>query len=638
MQFMQEHHCPDCVLNYNCSSNEIRSRLKITTELCPVLTPYSKRCPGERPCDTRCRVMDADEDVDNQLMDYVIQMSVQDCNRHLLSSLESLELSSHEYLKILAAIEHGDLLSLERLSKCTAAFREVDNVGWLPLHKAAVQPRLEVLEMVLFASYELTLEEKTAEGDTAVTLAVQAGRVENVRFLLKQGASPNNANSRNETPLLLAVRTRSYEMVSALVMAGAFVEQTCLKNWTAVHEAAKVGCSSIMLLLLRNGGRVTERDRHGVTPLGIAAEYAKVEVLEVLIKNGGDVNAQAANGDSVLYDAAGSGNPDCIDLLLQNGANPNVASLCGHLPIHRAAYEGHYTALKKFIPITTKRAIRLSGQSPVHSAADGGHPQCLQLLIGHGFNVNVLLEKHISENYGDLRRTPLYYAVSNGDVTCTEILLNAGANPDSDPLRCLLVAVRAGRSEIVRLLLASQADVNCYFTVVSDTVFPTALQYCLRDEMMMRLLLNNGYDAYRCFCCNHDCSWESCLPWQDDQPCDIPHLREKIPFCDFISSAWLKDVAGKVVRILVDYVSHVTLCSKLKLILEKQREWPEICDILGNPRPLTHLCRLVIRRQVTLRRLCHLDSSNDVPFPPRVTDYLLYKEHDLYSRIIGQKE
>lgn len=55
----------------------------------------------------------------------------------------------------------------------------------------------------LTASYELTLEEKTAGGETAVTLAVLAGQVENVRFLLKQGASPNNANSRNETPLLL---------------------------------------------------------------------------------------------------------------------------------------------------------------------------------------------------------------------------------------------------------------------------------------------------------------------------------------------------------------------------------------------------------------------------------------------------
>lgn len=176
------------------------------------------------------------------------------------------------------------------------------------------------------------------------------------------------------------------------------------------------------------------------------------------------------------------------------------------------------SALRMLVPVTTRRAIRLSGQSPVHSAADGGHAQCLELLLDLGFDVNSLLDQHISENYGDLRKSALYFAVCNGDVTCTELLLTAGAKPDLDPLRCLLVAVRAGRYEIVRLLLASGADVNCFFTVVNDTVFPTALQYCLKDEMMMRMLLNSGYDAEKCFSCNHD-SWGY----------NSNHLNEKIP-------------------------------------------------------------------------------------------------------------
>uniref|UniRef100_A0A8C9SPM3 Ankyrin repeat and SOCS box containing 15 n=1 Tax=Scleropages formosus TaxID=113540 RepID=A0A8C9SPM3_SCLFO len=177
----------------------------------------------------------------------------------------------------------------------------------------------------------------------------------------------------------------------------------------------------------------------------------------------------------------------------------------------------HFThrALKVLIPVTSRKAIRQSGQSPIHSAADGGHAQCLELLIAYGFDVNSLLEKHISENYGDMRRSALYFAVSHGDTICTELLLNAGAKPDRDPLHCLLVAVRAGRYEIVRLLLAKRADVNCYFTVVSDTVFPTALQYCLRDEVMMRLLLNGGYDAGRCFCCHHDNSFHTHCPSND---------------------------------------------------------------------------------------------------------------------------
>lgn len=53
-------------------------------------------------------------------------------------------------------------------------------------------------------------------------------------------------------------------------------------------------------------------------------------------------------------------------------------------------------ALRTLIPITTQRAIRLSGQSPVHSAADGGQAECLELLLQKGYNVNALLDAHIS--------------------------------------------------------------------------------------------------------------------------------------------------------------------------------------------------------------------------------------------------
>lgn len=52
----------------------------------------------------------------------------------------------------------------------------------------------------------------------------------------------------------------------------------------------------------------------------------------------------------------------------------------------------------------------------------------------------------------------------------------------------------------MRLLLRYGADVNCYFSVISNTLFPTALQYCLSDRIMLRLLLNAGYQAYKRVC------------------------------------------------------------------------------------------------------------------------------------------
>ncbi|CDQ61791.1 unnamed protein product [Oncorhynchus mykiss] len=135
-------------------------------------------------------------------------------------------------------------------------------------------------------------------------------------------------------------------------------------------------------------------------------------------------------------------------------------------------------SLRIFILITTRRAIRLSGKSPVHSAADRVHVQCLELLVEKGFDVNALLDLHISEDYRDMRKSALYFTVSNGDVTCTEMLLNTGDKPDLAALFCLVVAMRDGQYEIAKLLLARHADINCYFSVVSEC-FPQALQYCL---------------------------------------------------------------------------------------------------------------------------------------------------------------
>uniref|UniRef100_A0A8C3LG11 Ankyrin repeat and SOCS box containing 15 n=1 Tax=Chrysolophus pictus TaxID=9089 RepID=A0A8C3LG11_CHRPC len=227
--------------------------------------------------------------------------------------------------------------------------------------------------------------------------------------------------------------------------------------------------------------------------------YGHCDVLEHLIHKGGDVQALADDGSSILFEAAGGGNPDCIALLLEYGGSGNVPNKAGLLPIHKAAYEGHYY----LIPVTSQTAIQKSGISPVHSAADGQNSQCLELLIENDFDVNTVLDDHISNSYDDERKTALYFAVSNNDILCTEILLKAGANPNKDPLNCLLVAVRGGNHEIVRLLLSYGANVNCYFMMVNDTHFPSAIQYALNDEVMLRLLLNHGYNVELCFDCMH---------------------------------------------------------------------------------------------------------------------------------------
>ncbi|XP_061898954.1 ankyrin repeat and SOCS box protein 15 isoform X1 [Entelurus aequoreus] len=562
-----------------------------------------------------------EDDGEDETEDYVIQRSIHEaCKEAFLKSPASLAPPTAENLRVLAAIEQGEASALRDMLRHAHALAEADSRGWLPLHRAASQPNLDVLEAVLTRG-GLNLEERTGVGgETALTLAVKGGLASNVSALLVGGASPNTANATNESPLLLAVRAGSYAMASALVSHGAWVEQVCRKNWSTVHEAAKAGHVDVLMLLLRNGGRVNQKDVAGVTPLAVAAEHGHFAVTEILLNCGSRVNAQACNGESVLLDAAGTGNTSCIQLLLDNGADPNLASAHGHLPLHKAAYAGHYEALKLLIPLTSKAAIKEAGLSPLHTASEGGQSGCLQLLLSRGFDVNFRLSSRKSENYRDMRRSALYFAVSNGDAECARVLLAAGARTDLDPLCCLLVAVRSGRYDMVRLLLDANADVNCHFGAVSDTSFPTALQYCLKDQVMMRMLLNHGYQAERCFRCHHD---NACQGTEE--------AEDKIPFCDFMSLCCLVHLAGGVVRTLLDYLDQVHICSKLRHVLEKQPEWTQILDILCSPRSLGHLCRLSIRRRLTLKRLNNTEVMNSDLFPPGLRSFILYRDLDLYK-------
>ncbi|KAM9312571.1 ankyrin repeat and SOCS box protein 15 isoform 2-T2 [Gastrophryne carolinensis] len=578
------------------------------------------------------------EDSEDQLTSYEIQLGIQE-------SFQTIESPSHRDRfvptsevnhKIVAAIKQGEITELQKYMQHKYALDEADEKGWFPLHEAVVQPIQQITEIILDAVSKAQCEQKTNDGETPLTLATKSGLVENVKAILEKGVWPNTKNSKGESPLLLAVRIGSYDMVTTLISFNCAINQPCVRRWSAMHEAAKQGRNDLITLLIKNGGNVNHRDGFGVTPLGVAAEYGQCDALEQLIHKGGDINIEADDGSTVLADAATGGNPDCVSLLLEYGGSGNVPDKEGYLPIHKAAYGGHYLALKYLIPVTSPHAIRKSGLSPIHSACDGQSVQCLELLIENGFDVNELLAEHMSDNYEDKRKTALFFAVSNKDVLCTEVLLKAGSYPNLDPLNCLLVAVRSGSHEIVRLLLDHEADVNCYFMIVNDTHFPTAIQYCLSDEIMLRLLLNNGYDAEKCFECMHGDIYGGSYLWPVSEEEVLPGWTSCVitdsHFCDFISVSWMKHLVGKVIRVLVDYMDYVPICTKLKATLESQTEWTEIQQIIGNPRPLKHLCRLKIRKVLGLETLQKQSSMKTFLLPPLLLSYLLYKEYDLYGK------
>ncbi|XP_023811104.1 ankyrin repeat and SOCS box protein 14 isoform X2 [Oryzias latipes] len=575
--------------------------------------------------------LEEDEDADTQFM---IEQSLLEISRLSESFRESadssIELTSKNKLKIFSAIKEGNETLLKGLCvKHRDWFLQTDSRGWTPLHEAAAQTNQAVLELTCRASGPDCLERRSPRGQTALCVAVEAGLVENAAFLLRQGAKPDclDQDQDQDSPLFTAVRSGRADLVKLLVSQGSGVNLEGCHGRRPLHEAAKLGDLGLVRLLLEAGAQPDPRSHYGLTPLALAAQGGHREVVEALLLKGADVFAQAKDESSILYEASSSGDPGVIRLLLDHGADANVPIHSGHMPIHRVSHRGHLQALRMLIPVTSMADVSDSGISPLHSAAAGGHADCIKALLDAGYDPNYMLHPQIRSSYDDERKSALFFAVSNNDMESVKLLLEAGAMPNQDPVKCLQVALRLGNYDLIKMLLSYGANVN-YFCRVNATHFPSALLYAIKDEVMLRMLCNYGYDVERCFDCPYGDA--SHIP-EDYEGWSSPVIKDTM-FCEVITVYWLKDLSGHVVRILLDYVDHVTLCSKMKAVLSEQGEWPDICKLQENPRALQHLCRLQIRRRLGRLRLRSSTFMSFLPLPQRLKDYILYREYEAGAR------
>uniref|UniRef100_A0A3Q2DP43 SOCS box domain-containing protein n=1 Tax=Cyprinodon variegatus TaxID=28743 RepID=A0A3Q2DP43_CYPVA len=145
-------------------------------------------------------------------------------------------------------------------------------------------------------------------------------------------------------------------------------------------------------------------------------------------------------------------------------------------------------------------------------------------------------------------------------------------------------------------------------------------------QVILRMLCHYGYDVERCFDC----------PYGNSSHDDDFHIKSNVSlsvqFCEVITVNWLKHLSGSVVRVLMDYVDHVTFCSKLKVVLMEQKQWSDICRLQENTRCLQHLCRLRIRRCLGRLRLRSPTFMSFLPLPERLKDFILYREYDLLPK------
>ena len=243
------------------------------------------------------------------------------------------------------------------------------------------------------------------------------------------------------------------EGVRAALARKADVNAAQVDGTTGLHWAVERDDVEVAELLLTAGARVSARTREGVTPLQLAAINGSARMLARLIRSGADPNAPLTpTGDTALMLAARTGKADAIRLLLEARADVNAKeSWGGTTALMWAVAQGHVEAARLLITA----GADVNARSHFVAAANG-----------RGFEGRTPVASRTDEKVEEFASgwlTPLMFAARDGGLELVRILVAAEADVDAvagDGKTALALAIFNGNYDIASFLVDNMADVN----------------------------------------------------------------------------------------------------------------------------------------------------------------------------------
>ena len=130
------------------------------------------------------------------------------------------------------------------------------------------------------------------------------------------------------------------------------------------------------------------------TPIHIATQHNHLELVEYLLDNGSDINALDSHEKTAIHSALIFNETKALELLLQRGANPTT----GRSPIISAIYNNHLEGLTMLLQSTPPELTR----SGLITAVTLGATSCTEILLNHGAELDSYIfqlaaeSKHLS--------------------------------------------------------------------------------------------------------------------------------------------------------------------------------------------------------------------------------------------------
>lgn len=244
------------------------------------------------------------------------------------------------------------------------------------------------------------------EGETALCYAIRRKYYDIASLLLYVGADPNIHGK--ESPLLINIKNRKEDMTEALLKNGAKVDAKCLfKMIDTGFDFSHV-----------TEDCVNARNKNDSTLLMLAIWRHMIPLAEQLLKMGADINSVDKDGNSALLYTFGNfyDNQEIRDKLLEAGADVNVVNKKDESPISISIKTGRIQLYHKLISLGAK----IDPDKYLFDALDLLYPDIAEDLLKRGANVRR------SKN----KKTPLMFALDNGDECMTKMILNF--DPDVD--------------------------------------------------------------------------------------------------------------------------------------------------------------------------------------------------------------
>lgn len=312
--------------------------------------------------------------------------------------------------ELLSACFRGAVHDVRRLIASGANVEYADESGWRPLHNAAQNGHLAVVQLLLH--HGAMIDSRGSEQLTPLHTAVAAGHVEVAQALLRRGADLGARSDCNSTPLHNAVCCVQPAATRLLLEHGANVEAEGANGMRPLHVAAQFGDCKSAVLLIDHKAQIEARDSKGCTPLARAAFCGTIDVLELLIRRGADLKAETKT--SMPWQ-----------------------------PMHCACQEGKNAAIRVLVDAGAdiEAEGQLASETPLLVAAANGRARTVRFLIEE-------LGANVAARTSD-GRTALFIAARNGDTAVVETLLRC-EHPAliADIDRSLVVACKWEKSAV----------------------------------------------------------------------------------------------------------------------------------------------------------------------------------------------